>query len=213
MRIIGQILAILAVLVSFSTPGAAQFESLAFAVCKKIPADTARLKCFDEIGAKTAVAASEEPQLIKGKWVYTESRSPVDDSPQIVAALLGDGQEKILIFRCQENRTDAVFLPGAFFFSSNNRVEVLMRLNSDTPTSFSMIPGTNNRSLFVPAPSAFMRLLPDNAKLFFRATLANGERADATFELADVSAARDRIAETCHWTTPKAAKDKPGTKR
>jgi hypothetical protein len=88
---------------------------LAFAICKKIPADTARLKCFDEIGAKTA-AASDEPQLIKGKWVYTESKSPVDDSPQVVAALLGDGEEKILVFRCQENHTDAVFLPGAFSF-------------------------------------------------------------------------------------------------
>jgi hypothetical protein len=213
MRIVGRILTVLVPLVAFSTSAAAQFEPIAFAVCKKIPADTARLKCFDEIGAKTAAEASEEPQLIKGKWVYTESKSPVDDSPQIVAALLGDGQEKILIFRCQEGRTDAVFLPGAFFFSSNNRIDVLMRLNSDAPTSVSMTPGTNNRSLFVPAPSEFMRLLPDNGKLFLRATLASGERADATFELADVSAARDRIAETCHWTTPKTAKDKPTTKR
>jgi hypothetical protein len=104
---ISPVLAILTILVPCSTPVAAQFEPFAFAICRKISADTARLKCFDEIGANTAAAASEEPQLIKGKWVYNESKSPVDDSPQITAALLGDGQEKILIFRCQENRTDA----------------------------------------------------------------------------------------------------------
>jgi hypothetical protein len=201
--------ALMASLLLLTAPARAQFEPLAFAICRKIPGDTARLKCFDEIGSKTTLTASEEPQPIKGKWVYSESRSPVDDSAQIVAALLGDGAEKLLIFRCQENRTDAVFLPGPFFFSSSDRVDVLMRLNSDAPTTVSMIPGTNNRSLFVPSPSEFMRLLPDNGKLFLRATLANGEPGDATFELADVSAARDRIAETCRWTTPKAGKEKP----
>jgi hypothetical protein len=146
--------------------------------------------------------------LIKGKWVYTESNSPIDDSAQIVAALQGDNADKVLVFRCQENRTDAVFIPGRFF-SASKTIDVLIRINSDAPETISMIPGTNNRSLFIPAASSFMRLLPDNAKLFFRATLPNGERADAMFELADVSAARDRVAETCHWSTPKGAKEKP----
>jgi hypothetical protein len=169
---------------------------------------TDRLKCFDAIGKQAIPRPGDEPQLIKGKWVYTESKSPVDDSPQIVAALQGESADKILVFRCQENRTDAVFIPGTFFFASKS-LEVLIRINSDAPETISMIPGTNNRSLFIPAASNFMKVLPDNAKLFLRATLPNGERSDATFELADVSTARDRVAETCHWSTPKGAKEKP----
>ena len=104
--------------------------------------------------------------MIKGKWVYTESKSPVDDPPQIVAALQGESADKILVFRCQENRTDAVFIPGTFFFASKS-LEGLIRINSDAPETISMIPGTNNRSLFIPAASNFMKVLPDNAKQFF----------------------------------------------
>lgn len=83
-----------------------------------------------------------------------------------------------------------------------------MRINSDAPDTLSWLAGTNNKALFIDPAADFMRLLPDNGKLFLRATGFQGKQADGTFNLADVSAARDRIAETCHWSTPKSAKAK-----
>jgi len=53
-----------------------------------------------------------------------------------------------------------------------------------------------------------MRLLTDNGKLFLLASGYQGKQADGLFNLADVSVARDKVAETCHWSTPKSAKVK-----
>jgi len=203
MKVIAVVIGLLAV----TSPAAAQFEGLAFNICKKVPTDTARLKCFDEIGAKTGGPAADEPRPVRGKWVYTESASPVDDSPQLMAVMAGDPDDAALIFRCRENKTEAIFLPGSFFFASG-RADVLMRINSEPPETLSWSVGTNNKALFIsPAPD-FIRLLPDNGKLFLRATGFQGKQADGIFNLADVSVARDRIADTCRWSTPKTAKAK-----
>jgi hypothetical protein len=106
--------AALAVFVSVraTSDAEAQFEGLAFSVCKKVPNDAERLKCFDSIGpkAKTAEEEAANPTPLKGKWVYTESKSPVDDSDQLLAVLLGEPGESLLVFRCQERRTEAIFI-------------------------------------------------------------------------------------------------------
>jgi len=64
------------------------------------------------------------------------------------------------------------------------------------------------RALFISPAPEFMRLLTDNGKLFLRASGYQGKQADGLFNLADVSVARDKVAETCHWSTPRSAKAK-----
>jgi hypothetical protein len=86
---------------------------------------------------------------------------------------------------------------------------VLVRIDSTDPGTISMSVGTNSTSLFASPAPAFMRPMPDNGKLFLRATGYQGKQADGTFNLGDVSVARDRIAETCHWSTPKADQSPP----
>jgi len=194
-------------LLIFAAPALAQFEPLQFAICKKVAIDADRLKCFDTIGAKGIESQPSEPPLVKGKWVYTESTSPVDDSPQIVAMLEGETSETVLVFRCWENRTEAIFIPGTFFFATG-RVNVLMRINSDPPETLSWTVGTNSKALFVSSASDFMKLLPDDGKLFLRATGFQGRQAYGTFNLADISSARSKIADTCHWSTLKADRAK-----
>jgi hypothetical protein len=160
------------------------------------------LRC-DRRQAKKAEEEAKDPTPIKGKWVYAESKSPVDDSDQVVALLGGEPEGAILAFRCQEHRTEAVLVPPAGFFVTG-RANVLIRIGDASPATISMTAGTNNRALFAsPAPD-FIRLMPDNAKLFTRSTGFQGQQADATFDLADVSAARERIANTCHWVTTKS---------
>lgn len=174
-----------------ATSAFAQFEPLQFAICKKIAADSERLKCFDAVGNAPSAqpGQAEESKPIKGKWVYTESKSPVDDSPQLLAVLASDLTDAVLVFRCREKKTETMFWPRSYFFASG-RAEVLMRINSDPPETLSWSVGTNNKSLFVSPAPAFMILLPDNGKLFLRAIGFQGKQTDATFSLADVSAAR-----------------------
>jgi hypothetical protein len=203
----------IALLVLFWTPARAQFEPLAFAVCKKLPDDMQRLKCFDAIGPKpkTPEEEAKNPTPVKGRWVFQESKSPIDDSDQVVAMLGGEPDNTLLAFRCQEKRTEAIFVPPPGFFTTGN-TRVLIRIGDAAAETISMAPGTNNTTLFVSPAIPFMRLLPNNTKLFLRAFGYQGKQADGSFDLGDVGAVRDRIAETCHWTTPKTNSDKPEAK-
>jgi hypothetical protein len=191
-------------------PAAAQFEPLQFSICKKLPDDAARLKCFDSIGPK-AKSADEEainPTPVIGKWVYSESKSPIDDSDQVFAILAGEPQGAMLGFRCREHKTDVLIVPAPGFFASE-RASALVRIGDAAPTTVLMPVSTDGRSLFPSPAQEFIKLLPDNTKLFIRATGFQGRQADLSFELADVSAAREKIANTCHWATPKA--DRPAS--
>ncbi len=201
-----KIIAVLLALLASTSSALAQFELLQIAICKKITADSDRLKCFDAVGSKTQ-PSSDEPLPVKGRWVYTESKSPIDDSDQLVAMLGGEPEDALLVFRCMENKTEAIFVPPLGFFASG-RADILVRVGSDAPMTISASVGTNNRALFISPAADFMRLLPDNARLFFRATGFQGKRADGLFTLADASVAREKVAQTCHWTAPKAAKAK-----
>jgi hypothetical protein len=201
-----RIVAAVFVFFAFAMPVHAQFEPLQFAICKKVIAESDRLKCYDAIGTKPR-ATSDEPAPVKGKWVYTESKSPTDDSDQVLAMLAGEPEDALLVFRCMEQRTEAVFVPPPGFFATG-RVNVLVRIDSATPDTITASVGTNNRALFISPAPEFMRLLTDNGKLFLRASGYQGKQADGLFNLADVSVARDKVAETCHWSTPKSAKVK-----
>ncbi len=190
----------------------AQFEPLAFAVCKKIPSDADRLKCFDAIGEKGEDQdSSSEPTPVKGKWTFRESKSPIDDSDQLVAMLQGENGEALLILRCWENKSEAVFIPPDLVISgTGNRYDLLIRINGEPPASVAGIGSTNGRAIFIPNARDFMKLLPDQGKLFIRATGFQGRSSDGAFLLNDVTAARNRIAETCRWTTSKSSSMKAG---
>ncbi|MGY4431172.1 hypothetical protein ACVWWO_003649 [Bradyrhizobium sp. F1.13.1] len=98
----------------------AQVEPLAFAVCKKIPGDADRLKCFDTIGKNAEDQdSSTEPNPVKGKWTFRESKSPIDDSDQLVAMLQGEAGEALLILRCWENTNPRLSLsrPTSLFLA------------------------------------------------------------------------------------------------
>jgi hypothetical protein len=149
---------------SICAPALAQFEPLQFAICKKVVSESDRLTCYDAIGAKPS-STSDEPIPVKGKWVYTESKSPIDDSDQVLAMLAGEPEDALLVFRCMERRTEAVFVPPLGFFATG-RANVLVRIDSGTPDTITASVGTNNRALFIsPAPD-FMRLLTDNGNSF-----------------------------------------------
>jgi hypothetical protein len=94
---------------------------------KKVIAESDRLKCYDAIGT-TPRATSDEPVPVKGKWVYMESKSPIDDSDQILATLAGEPEDALLVFRCMEKRTAAVFVPPLGFFATGRANILVLQL-------------------------------------------------------------------------------------
>lgn len=187
-------------------PARAQFEPLAFAMCKKITADTARLKCFDEIGSSRTSEADKNDPALKAEWRYVVDKSPLDDSPQVMATLKSK-EGAVLVLRCKEKYTEAVFIPEGFFIGgTGNTIPVIVRIDETPPTTVQWSKSTNDRAAFAPNAIKFIRLLPDNGKLFLRATGFQGRQADGSFDLRDVSVARSKIEDACHWPTPKSDK-------
>jgi hypothetical protein len=92
--------------------------------CKTLTDDAQRLKCFDSLFTKKEEPPAEKPQTETAtSWKVEESKSPVDDSPQVTALLHADGSTEgvsltpptMLVLRCQEKKTDAYFAKPSLF--------------------------------------------------------------------------------------------------
>lgn len=191
----------------FSGIAHAQFDALTYSLCRKVTSDAARLKCYDEIGAsRTDRSSDNNAPTAKAEWQYTVDKSPLDDSVQVTAILqTKDGGG--LVLRCKERKTEAISMPAGFFVSgTGDTIPIIIRINDDPPATFSWHKSTNGNAAFAPNAIAFIRLLPDNGKLFIRATGFQGRQADGLFDLSDVSTARTKIEEACNWSAPKPNK-------
>jgi hypothetical protein len=136
-------------------------------------------------------------------WSIEESKSPIDDSPQVTATLFAEGSNPPamtgLTLRCKERNTEVIFGKHFAFLGSADAIKVLIRINDGKPIETSWHPSTNGQGAFAPAAVQFIRALPDNGKLFIRATGFGGTSVDGDFNLGNVSEVREKIAAACHW--------------
>jgi hypothetical protein len=177
-------------------PAAAQVDALMLGLCRKVADGDARLKCYDAIGTTTEPSKPAELEIKPLEWNVVESKSPIDDSPEIRAGMMSVDGLSSIILRCAERKTEVVLTPRTLFVY--DRGTVLVRLN-DLPAASAVWPAsTSHKALFAPNGLAFVKMLPDNGTLFVRAT-GQTASADATFKLGAVSAVRDRISAACRW--------------
>jgi Type VI secretion system VasI, EvfG, VC_A0118 len=173
--------------------------------CKTLTDDAQRLKCFDglftEKQARQPAPAQSQPAM---SWEIEESKSPVDDSPQVSGILHADDSGAmpvtLLMLRCKERKTDVMFAKQFQFLGSTDTLKVLVRINDGKPIETLWHPSTNGQAAFAPAAVQFIRALPDDGKLFIRATAFDGTTVDGAFTLGKVSEVRDKIATACHWS-------------
>lgn len=165
--------------------------------CKTLKDDARRLKCYDGLSEEMKQPQAAEPPP---KWSIKESKSPVDDSPQVDATLIVD--QRMLVLRCRERKTEVIFGGQFAPFFGSDPVKVLVRINDEKATTTTWFPSTDGQAAFAPAAVQFIRALPDHSKLFIRGFGSQGSRVDGTFELGSVSAIRDKIAAACKWGAP-----------
>jgi hypothetical protein len=198
-------LACIAVLAATPAYGENALQALVGAkLCQTIKEDTLRLKCFDGLfaakpDASNESAATKEPPT----WEINETKSPLDDSPEISATLKADDNIG-LILRCKEKKTEAIFGGLFTFLGSNESIKMFVRIGDGKLMETSWHPSSNGRGAFAPNATQFIQALPQNGKLFLRARSYSGENIDGEFTLGEVAAVRDKIAVACNWN--KAAK-------
>lgn len=202
-------LAAVAISVALSLPAQAQniFEiGVGIKFCRTLTDDAQRLKCYDSLLAEKAPSSKDDRQQIQQEWRIEESKSPVDDSPQIIATL-GTPPESVLVLRCKERKTDAFFAQPFKYLGDN--VKVLMRINDGKPIETNWHAANNGQGAFAPAAVQFIGALPDDGRLFLRATGFQGNTIDGSFDLGKVSEIRDRIAKACQWNAIVAPRPTP----
>jgi len=168
--------------------------------CKTLTDDAQRLNCFDGLFA--------EKQQPPATWSIEESKSPIDDSPQVTGMLYADSSTDpsslmsptVLVLRCKEKKTEAYLgKPFTLFGANTVTVKVLVRINDDKSIETQWQPSSNGLGVFALAAVEFIRALPDNGKIFIRVTTFDGSTVDGAFTLGKVSEIRDKIAADCHW--------------
>jgi Type VI secretion system VasI, EvfG, VC_A0118 len=193
-------LAASAILLTFGSGGstAQSVTEIAAAakLCKAISDDGHRLKCFDDLFAeKPNVSNTSEKSDLKAHWSIEEGKSPTD-SPQIIAAnIAGD---TVLILRCKDQTTEAAFSTKYNYFGSKS-VDVLLRVNDEKPLKEVWRVSITGNAAFASNPVEFIRMLPDNGKLFIRTIRFDGKTKDGRFSLGNVSEIRNKIAQGCDW--------------
>jgi hypothetical protein len=165
-----------------------------FGLCRKIPDDAARLKCFDAI--VPAPQKADEPKAVQ-EWSIEDSKSPVDGSPEVFATLTSEDGRSELIIRCKERKTELAVLPSGLF--ALERGTVLLQINDGPAVTASWRASSNSKGLFAPNATALIKTLPDGGKLFVRATGYGRQADDATFQLGAVTVVKDRVSAACKW--------------
>jgi hypothetical protein len=165
--------------------------------CKAISNDQQRLKCFDGLFADTPNPPNAPDKSVNdGNWSIEESNPPTGGSPQIVATnLVGD---TALILRCKDQTTDAAFSTRYNYLGSRS-VDVTLRINDEKPFKEVWKASIDGRAAFASDPMEFIRMLPENAKLFIRTRRSDGKTKEANFNLGNVSDIRSKIAQACDW--------------
>lgn len=172
-------------------------------ICKSTKDDALRLKCFDNLAqrqgeSKTEQTEDDGPQISRSVWNIKDSKSPIDDTPQVTAVLQSTAGNNLLIARCKEKSSELIFKPEGYLGSSGP-IRVIIRINEQKAFNAQWSPSTSGQAAFVPHAIAFLKSLPDGGTLFLRASSFNGEGRDASFNLGDISSVRLAVSKACHW--------------
>ncbi len=151
--------------------------------------------------APTAQADSETLRdvnvSVSEGWSITESKSPLDGSPQISGVLRSKDRLASLGLRCEEKRTEA-YVNTSSFLGIHDMRRVVYRLDEGKPFDVRWTPSGNQ--VFSPSGVAFIKSLPDKGRLFFRVFGFDGAPTDAIFDLLSVAELRSKIASACRWS-------------
>jgi hypothetical protein len=194
----------------------------ALKLCRQIKDDGERLKCYDGIDVSASNPASPpaeskqagppaESKQAGAPWLIADEKSPLDDSPQVSAALTSSDSRSHLLMRCKDRKTEvAVSIRG--FIKCGPDVRVIYRVDQGEATETPWNAHSTCYLALVPSPIPFIRALADDGKIYVRMFDHHGTPHDALFNLGKVSEVRSRLAQACDWDSAANATSAPAPK-
>jgi hypothetical protein len=164
-----------------------------------------RLKCVDELLQEMAPDAvqSQGP-----KWIISETTSPVDYKPQIVALETARPSSQdapsSLAIHCRAQRTEMIIsTTGSWKQATNGEVRVVYRINEEPPVEQRWRPAETGKSLvFQGDVVRFLRSMPDSGQILVKVYAGKAAPSESTFQLVGLDPVRRRMAAACNWPKP-----------
>jgi Type VI secretion system VasI, EvfG, VC_A0118 len=185
----------------------------ALKLCRQIKDDGERLKCYEgiDVSASNPASPPAESKQAGAPWLITDEKSPLDDSPQVSAALTSSDSRSHLLMRCKDRKTEvAVSIRG--FIKCGPDVRVIYRVDQGEATETPWNAHSTCYLALVPSPIPFIRALADDGKIYVRMFDHHGTSHDALFNLGKVSEVRSRLAQACDWDSAANATSDPAPK-
>jgi hypothetical protein len=144
-------------------------------------------------------------------WIINEGKSPIDDSPEIIALRYSEyqnGEASVFAIRCRNFRTSILVGSNEYWnIPTGSRVNLQYRVNALHANEQEWISGPNDPTSDQRYSSAFLldtdqvrkfiRDLPSNGKIFFRVYDHQDVWHDMLFSLDGLDDVRARIGATC----------------
>ncbi|MGB8398866.1 MAG: type VI secretion system-associated protein TagO [Bradyrhizobium sp.] len=155
-----------------------------------------------DLAARTADSPSRPQDT---NWVVSETTSPVDYSPLVMAMVRSPSKAKdapkTLAIRCRGQRTELeVRTEGTWRESRAGEIQVTYQIN-DQPIV--RLPWTlsadGNAASYRNDAAELLQSLPEGARLRIDVLDGTNRRNEATFQLAGWGAVREKLAAACKW--------------
>jgi hypothetical protein len=142
------------------------------------------------------------PTPTAGKWIVSETRSPIDYSPVAIATASSDaGPDGVLqlSIQCRGGRTEMVIRSAPLMRRAEDHV-VSYAINDAPPvTATSGLSSSGSGIALKGDVVAFLRSLPAEGAIAFRVADRQGGTLDGRYDLPGIKALVARLAGPCKW--------------
>jgi hypothetical protein len=160
-----------------------------------------RLNCLDRLSR--SMASPARPAPANDNWTISETTSPVDYMPFVVAvtpSLDGaEGSAMRLSIYCRNGRTELVVAGPAISGRGENYI-VSYRVNGDQPVQTpGGAPSFGSGVAFKGDVVRLLQSLPDEGEIAVRLSQRTGVARDGSFSIGGLKMVREKLAAACRW--------------
>jgi type VI secretion system (T6SS) VasI/EvfG family protein len=164
-------------------------------------------ECLEQLSRELAdTQHKNSTELATRAWIVSETISPVDYSPLIMATISSQPTAKdapaTFIIGCRGQRTHLlVSTEGWWRPSRANELQVDFKVNDRPSVRMQWIASSDGRTAtFKGDAIQLLRSLPDGGRIIVSVSDWQGAPREASFQLAGLDPIRQKIAAACKWT-------------
>lgn len=160
---------------------------------------TQRLECLDKLTRD--MAAPPSPLPATENWLISETTSPVDYRPVVVATTYARGGPESAVrqlsIHCRGGRTELV-VAGPALSRSGDDYAITYRINAGQPLHAAGSPSLSGRGVaFKGDVVRLLEALPDDGEIAIRVSTRDGAGYDGNFSLKGLKVVRNKVAAAC----------------